>query len=238
MRLNEVNPEEYYALSRLSEIVLRDGRRLDEALKNHPIAPEPLDYSLVPNGKMKGKYFKGQTIIDFAGDVNNSCFLEIPEHIVSIFEEVSQIKADRDKIALEIQKLKAEARSVSGKVAEAKQTARDILGRFFEEYILGPDDLLKSGQVCGVYFLRSKGQIVYVGQSVNILSRVGQHQVDKEFDGVSFVRCKKESLNDVEGFFISLLQPKLNGRGPTSSIQCFDDMTALLLSNGNSDAPE
>jgi len=78
--------------------------------------------------------------------------------------------------------------------------------------------------ICGVYFLERDGEIVYIGQSINVSSRIRQHQSGydrKEFDSVRILPCDKKELNNWEGFFIRLLSPKLNGAGeyqPKSSI--------------------
>ena len=43
----------------------------------------------------------------------------------------------------------------------------------------------------GIYFLHLDGEVVYVGQAVDMRRRVGQHLGDasKQFDAVSFIRC-------------------------------------------------
>jgi predicted DNA-binding transcriptional regulator AlpA len=69
--------------------------------------------------------------------------------------------------------------------------------------------------VCGVYFLENQGEIVYIGQSINVASRVNQHIGGfrpKTFDHVRVLPCEREELNNWEGFFIRLLEPRLNGR--------------------------
>lgn len=63
-----------------------------------------------------------------------------------------------------------------------------------------------------VYFLCLGRNVQYVGQSVNLLSRVGQHAADaKEFDRVFFIPVSRPSLSRVEAAFIRLLHPPLNG---------------------------
>lgn len=69
---------------------------------------------------------------------------------------------------------------------------------------------IKTVPFSGVYFLCHKGEVVYVGQSVNVLSRVGQHFGHKTFDSVFFVRIPKTDLDFVEGTFIRTLEPKYN----------------------------
>jgi predicted house-cleaning noncanonical NTP pyrophosphatase (MazG superfamily) len=75
------------------------------------------------------------------------------------------------------------------------------------------------GDACGVYFLIKDDEIVYIGQSINIASRVASHK-DKDFDSMSFVACQKEELDILESLYILAYQPALNGSsavGPTGT---------------------
>lgn len=63
---------------------------------------------------------------------------------------------------------------------------------------------------CGVYFLVQGQEVVYVGQSVNIYSRISQHS-DKKFDKYAFVPCEAELLDKLESLYIHTLKPRLNG---------------------------
>jgi hypothetical protein len=69
-------------------------------------------------------------------------------------------------------------------------------------------------RICGIYFLVNRGKIMYVGQSVHIISRVIQHTYGKKalFDdrAVFFLRCEKEELNDEEERYINMFRPPLN----------------------------
>ena len=53
---------------------------------------------------------------------------------------------------------------------------------------------------------------MYVGQSVNVLARVGQHAGDlsKMFHGVSILECERDALDDLEGLLIQSIAPPLN----------------------------
>lgn len=71
----------------------------------------------------------------------------------------------------------------------------------------------------GVYFLVENDEVVYVGQSINPMGRIGQHLRSKagKFDRVYFVPVPQFMLDAVEGGFIKLLSPRLNGNpGPKS----------------------
>ncbi len=74
-------------------------------------------------------------------------------------------------------------------------------------------ELTITGQVPGIYFLCRDSNVVYVGQSVCIFARVGQHfyQATKKFDRAFFLPCPKEDLNTIEKHFISTLDPEYNG---------------------------
>lgn len=64
----------------------------------------------------------------------------------------------------------------------------------------------------GIYFLVSNGEIVYVGQSVTPVRRLGDHSRDKVFDSVAFVpHPKGPKLNYLEHSYIRKFKPKYNG---------------------------
>lgn len=63
-----------------------------------------------------------------------------------------------------------------------------------------------------VYFLSLNGKVVYVGQSVNLGSRLSEHVRGKTFDSVFYLPVPRNALNDVEGHFIRALRPPLNGK--------------------------
>jgi len=66
-----------------------------------------------------------------------------------------------------------------------------------------------------IYFLMRAGAVQYVGQTVNILLRLGAHLRRRSretfmFDEVVFIRTPLESLTEREGFYIAKLKPPLN----------------------------
>lgn len=63
---------------------------------------------------------------------------------------------------------------------------------------------------CGVYFLVSGAEVVYVGQSVDVMLRVANHAGDKFFDGAFFIPLDAQELDAVEGAFIRALRPQRN----------------------------
>lgn len=60
-----------------------------------------------------------------------------------------------------------------------------------------------------VYFLVCGGRVVYVGQTVNLRTRVSDH-ADKVFDSVFFIRCSSDEMNTLEHHWITKLKPELN----------------------------
>lgn len=70
-----------------------------------------------------------------------------------------------------------------------------------------------------IYFLCKANEVVYVGQSIGIASRLAQHRRVKDFDRAFFLPVPRAELDAVEGAFIRLLKPKLNGAGPRDTGQ-------------------
>lgn len=69
----------------------------------------------------------------------------------------------------------------------------------------------RSAPRCGVYFLFFEDELQYVGQSVNILARIGTHaQNGVAFDSWSFVPIAKEKLMEIERNYIMAFDPPLN----------------------------
>jgi hypothetical protein len=76
----------------------------------------------------------------------------------------------------------------------------------------------------GIYILCHKGEVVYVGQTIKPLSRIGNHYGNIKFDAVYFLRWPKDAqnmnifdikwrLDEVENKFISLFEPPANKTG-------------------------
>lgn len=72
---------------------------------------------------------------------------------------------------------------------------------------------------CGVYFLTLQGEVVYVGQSVNIIARIRTHCAEaktyivphcKVFDAAYFIEVPKNQLNEVEQHYIKVHAPVFN----------------------------
>ena len=65
-------------------------------------------------------------------------------------------------------------------------------------------------RLCGVYFLWMGDSLIYVGQSVDVLSRLLSHGLRGQFDSFTMIECPKEELADLETAYILLFKPPLN----------------------------
>jgi hypothetical protein len=77
------------------------------------------------------------------------------------------------------------------------------------------DELATSGipyeASCGVYFLIHKGEVVYVGQSIDLLGRISKHRREgKVFDAFNFIPCERGRALALEAQYITALLPALN----------------------------
>jgi hypothetical protein len=90
-------------------------------------------------------------------------------------------------------------------------------------------------RLCGIYFLCEAGEVVYVGQSIDVYSRVPQHK-GKSFDAVYLFPSPASELDRMEGAFIRLLRPRLNGNtGPVTDAATAGRISQLLA-EGAADA--
>lgn len=62
----------------------------------------------------------------------------------------------------------------------------------------------------GIYFLVANGEIVYVGQSVNVVVRVGQHVARFSFDSVAIAEIPAGSMAEIERSYIRAFLPRHN----------------------------
>ncbi len=62
-----------------------------------------------------------------------------------------------------------------------------------------------------IYFLFYKNELVYIGKSQSLVSRIGAHRGNKIFDKVLYLTCPVEQLIRREKMFIQHYNPILNG---------------------------
>jgi len=84
-------------------------------------------------------------------------------------------------------------------------------------------------KLSGVYFLCREQQVVYVGQSVDIYSRLRAHQ---DFDAAFAILLDRSDLNTVEGAFIRLLRPVRNRIAPLGTPEADAEAIARELREG------
>ena len=140
------------------------------------------------------------TVIPKEEDLLASSIEELREINKSLREEKELLQQQNEKIRSGCKIMKF------GKLNKGLSNVR----MFSEEEIVEQSHV--STSQCGVYFLVRRNEIVYVGQSVSVPSRVAQHAKDgKKFDSFAYVICDREQLDIVESLYIHALRPELNG---------------------------
>ena len=71
---------------------------------------------------------------------------------------------------------------------------------------------------CGVYFLIEKREVVYVGKSINLFSRISTHSINKKFDSICFLPCNHNYVESLESIYIHSYRPKLNAKNNDGSM--------------------
>lgn len=95
-------------------------------------------------------------------------------------------------------------------------TCTKIAGKLSNNTLLREEDIIAQAQpwenCSGIYFLISDGKVVYVGQSVNVFSRIQQHvgNTNRKFDSFAYVPCAKKQLDMLESLYIHYLRPQAN----------------------------
>lgn len=102
------------------------------------------------------------------------------------------------------------------------------------KWLIAPKDIKPRGSISikrehYLYFLLFDGEIVYIGQSCNLLNRIGTHSGDKQFNGVHYVTIDPSDAEMAEQVNIMFHKPTLN-------IVVWDDATyfkRVLYNCGN-----
>lgn len=195
-----------YSVGSFEGLMLPRSRSLVDALRNDPAAPCGRQIA-------KGRYFNRVEIEAYIADYCGSyqAFREVSTEIAG---ELHKKDAACEAAIVKVRAEAAEAVAESVAMLEAIRNEIDaklaqFLLDFEKSFSIDATERLQAR--CGVYFLRKGDAIVYIGQSVNVYSRVTQHEKGKDFDSVTFVPCTQDQLNDLEGFYIRLIKPPLNG---------------------------
>lgn len=79
-------------------------------------------------------------------------------------------------------------------------------------------------QTCAIYFLIHGGVVVYVGKSINLHKRIGEHLADpsKTFDAYHHFKVSAPKAAYVEEAYIKALRPKFNVQLNTSEATHLD----------------
>lgn len=72
----------------------------------------------------------------------------------------------------------------------------------------------------GVYFLIFNSEIIYIGKSTNITSRIGSHAKSIVFDSYSVVQCSGEEMDEMEKVLIHKFKPKYNKNNVLTQNYC------------------
>lgn len=83
-----------------------------------------------------------------------------------------------------------------------------------QDMLLDLNEIIRNKQpsiaIRGLYFLLQGDDVVYVGQSEDILIRAHSHRKDKKYDGFSYLEFPEGNLNDLEAEYIIKCQPICN----------------------------
>jgi hypothetical protein len=74
-------------------------------------------------------------------------------------------------------------------------------------------DCKASNRICGVYVLFYGNRVIYVGQSVDVQTRITNHKIEKPYTRCLVKELPEEQLDEVERALITVLQPPLNRAG-------------------------
>lgn len=89
-------------------------------------------------------------------------------------------------------------------VLEAAREAPHSLIEIFEAAV-------PTTHASGVYFLIRGGEVVYVGQSIDVLNRIARHRREgRQFDAYAYMECLREDLDRLERVYIRALVPEGN----------------------------
>lgn len=198
---SEIEPDVWYGKGCFAYFSFHRGRIMQEALLHDPLAPKGVPHPRVPSRTV----YKGQDILDYIQSYSDDA--------IAVSAEIElQRRNDRREFDLEMDRMRRRHQSEHEDMLQSMGDTRKAILNLVQNTLDRAVDITKAANTsCGVYFLRKGDEIVYVGQSISVYGRVAQHKREKDFDTVTFLPCQPEDLNNLEGFFIRLLRPRLNG---------------------------
>lgn len=217
--ISDIKPDDLYVKGCFDNLRFHRGRVLSEALRSDPLAPEALPHP----ARRSATVYLGQDIIDYLSGYSD----EMMPAAVEMDAYKAELDREYDAMKIDLQY------KVDRAMREAHSEILRVVKLHLEKATLS---ITKEAQLsCGVYFLRHKNETVYIGQSVSVHARVAAHKKSgKEFDEVLFLPCERQELNNLEGFFIRLLRPRLNGYSTgghqaAPSSQLWDTVSSIRL---------
>jgi hypothetical protein len=72
---------------------------------------------------------------------------------------------------------------------------------------------INNRRITAIYFLIRNGQIIYIGQTTNLKSRICSHKCFPAyyFDSFRYIECREKNLRKYETRWLQKFRPKLNG---------------------------
>lgn len=224
-RLEDLDPDAKYNIGKLSNFILPRGRRLDEALRNDPAAPEA--QVLRTDKAVRARVYTGAQLLEYVKSALSPAELDAVSAAHQLIESlkidlrVAQDAARREQRRAATEKVELKRRQTRAETRFeylVHRRVENVLGAALEKAKVQAFDSLEMA-TCGVYFLYQKDRLRYVGQSVNIPARIAQHRKLRDFDVVRIFPCQANELNDWEGLFIRVLRPSENGRHWGGNVQ-------------------
>lgn len=125
----------------------------------------------------------------------------------------------KNRIAEEVMKAKHSGVHLENGIPKVRAGLIDEMGLFDKSTIIRATRAITP--ICGIYFLTHEKEIVYVGQSKDILLRLSLHmkQGTKEFTGFCVVEAPEERLNSLEAMYIAKFNPPCNIFRPSNCIE-------------------
>jgi len=149
-----------------------------------------------------------------------------------------ELKRDIDLLRSEVSRLE-HRRADLGRVLEFNEIAFNfgLKNLYSEREIVNSSKLYSDLEsACGVYFLIDRSKVVYVGQSVNVFSRMREHSKSKQFSSYAYISCSKEDLNVLESLYIHVLRPPLQGKSSQGDSLAAPISLSRLLKMGRRNA--
>ena len=196
--LKDIDLGKWTKISELNKMFLIDGILPSSFVCRCERNNSPLREQII-GGK---KHYK---ILDFIARAIADCVKITAPQKKELTLSIDELKKERDFLLQQVSSIKHELA-----LSEASK-------RLTNKTLVSESDIVQScnplPMVTGIYFLVDKANVVYVGQSVNIFSRVSQHYSDKkQFTSFAYIVCDSAILDKMESLYIHYLKPKLNGR--------------------------